>query len=79
MSKTEILQQLPKLKQQDRREIWAQLSAMDGFDARWIDEDALTSDEESLLKSRIADHPRQPETALSKHEMLARLNKRLRK
>ena len=49
MSKTEILEQLPKLTKTERQEIRLKLAELDGDD--WIDgDDPLTADEKSAAR-----------------------------
>ena len=78
MSRAEIMEELPKLSREDRRAIWNDIGAMDGFDGAWSD-DRLTPDETALIESRMDRHRRDPKSALSLEEMLARLDKRLAK
>ena len=53
MSKTEILEELPKLTKTERDEIRRRLAEIDGDN--WFDsEEPLTQDEKALLDSRIA-------------------------
>ena len=55
MSKTEIIQELPKLRPEERQEIRAKLNELDGVpEEAWIDESELTAGEKRLLDERIA-------------------------
>jgi putative addiction module component (TIGR02574 family) len=76
MSKTEILEELPKLTPEDRDEIRLKLAEIDGD--RWFDgDDPLTDEQKALIESRIEEHERNPETAIPWDEFKARLNRRL--
>ena len=53
MSKTEILEELPKLTKTERQEIRLKLAELDSDD--WLDdEDPLTVQEKALLEARLA-------------------------
>ena len=60
MSKTEILEELPKLTKEDRFEIRLMLAELDGDN--WLDDDApLTDEQKALLEVRLRDlklHPK---------------------
>jgi putative addiction module component (TIGR02574 family) len=76
MSKTEILEELPKLTSAERYEIRLKLAELEGDD--WLDDDdPLTDDEKELIESRIEAHEKNPETAIPWEEIKARLNRRL--
>ena len=76
MSKTEILEELPKLTSAERHEIRLKLAELDGED--WLDDDdPLTDEEKALIESRIEAHEKNPETAIPWDEVKARLNRRL--
>lgn len=76
MSKTEILEELPKLTSEERYEIRLKLAELDGDD--WLDDDdPLTDKEKALIESRIQAHESNPETAVPWEEVKARLNRRL--
>jgi putative addiction module component (TIGR02574 family) len=76
MSKTEILEELPKLTSAERYEIRLKLAELEGDD--WLDDDdPLTDDEKELIESRIEAHEKNPETAIPREEIKARLNRRL--
>ena len=78
MSKSEILEELPRLSPQERDEIRMRLAELDGD--RWLDdEDPLTDEEKSLIETRIAAHESNPETAIPWDEFKERLNRRLAK
>ena len=53
MSKTEILEELPKLTPEDRYEIRLKLAELDG-DGWLDDDDPLTDEEKALLEARLA-------------------------
>jgi putative addiction module component (TIGR02574 family) len=76
MSKTEILEELPKPTSAERYEIRLKLAELEGDD--WLDEDdPLTDEQKALIESRIEAHERNPETAIPWEELKARLNRRL--
>ena len=63
MSKTEILEQLPKLTPEERYEIRLKLAELDGD--RWLDDDdPLTDEQKSLLDGRLADMEQNPDTSI---------------
>jgi len=76
MSKTEILEELPKLTSAERYEIRLKLAELEGDN--WIDDDdPLTDEQKALIESRIEAHEKNPETAIPWEELKARLNRRL--
>ncbi len=68
MSKTEILEELPKLTSEERYEIRLKLAELDGDD--WLEEKAL-------IESRIQSHEKNPKTAVPWEDVKARLDRRL--
>lgn len=76
MSKTEILEELPKLTSQERYEIRLKLAELDG-DVWLDDDDPLNDGQKALIESRIEAHEKNPETAIPWEEVKARLNRRL--
>lgn len=76
MSKTEILEQLPKLTPAERREIRLKLAELDGDG--WLDaDDPLTDAEKALLEARLAAYEKDPEAGSSWEEVESRLRARL--
>jgi hypothetical protein len=75
MSKAEIIEELPKLTERERDEIAAKLRELKGDE--WMDEGELSEDDKRLIESRIAEHERNPDTAIPLQEFEARLKKRL--
>lgn len=62
MSKTEIIEELPKLTSEERHEIRLKLAELDG-DGWLDDDDPLSAEEKALLDARLADleqHPKRP-------------------
>ena len=60
MSKTEILEELPKLTKTERQEIRLRLAELDGDD--WLDnDDPLTVHEKALLEARLAAYAKDPD------------------
>ena len=76
MSKTEILEELPKLTAEERYEIRLKLAELDG-DGWLDDDDPLTDEQKALIESRIEAHEKNPEAAVPWEEFKARLNRRL--
>ena len=76
MSKTEILEELPKLTSEERHEIRLRLAELDG-DGWLDDDDTLTDEQKALIESRIEAHEKNPEAAIPWEEVMARLNRRL--
>jgi hypothetical protein len=63
MSKTEILEELPKLTPEDRQEIRLKLAELDVDD--WLDsDDPLTYREKALLEARLDDVEKHPENSI---------------
>ena len=59
MSKVEILEELPKLTHEERKEIRLKLAELDGDE--WLDNcDPLTEAEKELLEARLADIEKHP-------------------
>jgi putative addiction module component (TIGR02574 family) len=76
MSKTEILEELPKLTKTERQEIRLKLSELDGED--WLDDDdPLTTQEKALLDARLAAYAKDPDAGSSWEEVESRIRARL--
>lgn len=76
MSKTEILEELPKLTSDERREIRLKLAELDGDD--WFDaDDPLTDAERALLEARLAAYAKDPDAGSSWEEVESRIRARL--
>jgi len=76
MSKTEILEQLPKLTPDERFEIRVKLAELDGD--RWLDEDdPLTDEQKALLDARLADMEAHPEKSIRWEDVKRNLSLRL--
>lgn len=72
MSKTEILEELPKLTSEERHEIRLKLAELDGDD--WLDDDdPLTDAEKALLDARLAAYERDPDAGSSWDEVESRI------
>ena len=75
MSKTEILEELPKLTPEEREEIRLRLAELDG--KHWLDsDDPLSDKEKALLEDRLDDLEKQPEKSIPWAEAEARLKAR---
>ena len=76
MSKTEILEELPKLTKTEHQEIRvrsAELESDDGID----DEDPLTVHEKALLEERLAAYLKDPDAGSTWEEVEYRIRARL--
>jgi putative addiction module component (TIGR02574 family) len=74
MSLAEILDEIPRLTPVERQRVAEKLSELEGD---WIDgADELTPEEKHLLDSRLADHDRDPASAIPWEEVKARLQAR---
>jgi hypothetical protein len=78
MSKTEILDELPKLSARERDEIRIKLAELDG--ESWLDDDdPLTSEEKELLEARLANMEHDPERSIPWDEARKRIEAKLAK
>jgi len=76
MSKLEILEALPKLTIEERKEILLKLAELDGDS--WLDADEpLTDAEKAILKARLAAYEKDPDAGSSWTEVEARIRSRL--
>jgi len=76
MSKTEILEELPRLSPEERYEIRVKLAELDGD--RWLDDDdPLTDEQKALLDARLADMQAHPEKSIPWEEAKKSLEARL--
>jgi hypothetical protein len=76
MSKTEILEELPKLTKTERQEIRLRLAELDSED--WLDdEDQLTLQEKALLEARLAAYAKDPDAGSTWEEVEGRIRARL--
>ena len=66
MSKAEILEELPKLKPEERLEVLEKIYQLEGIaEEAWLDaDDPLTDAEKALTDSRLEAHQRDPEGAI---------------
>ena len=71
MSKAEILEALPKLSPEERREIRAKLKELD--DEEWLDDGELSEDEKAIIEARLDEYDRHPEAGSSWDEAKARI------
>ena len=75
MSKTEILEELPKLTKTERQEIRLRLAELD---EDWIDdEDLFTIPEEALLDARLVAYANDPDAGSSWDEVENRIRARV--
>ena len=80
MSKAEILQELPKLKPEERQEIRAKLNELDdASEQSWLDDGGLTPAEKAFLDARLAECAKDPQLGSSWEEVEARLLAKLRR
>ena len=76
MSKTEILEELPKLTKMERQEIRLRLAEIDSDD--WLDnEEPLTVQEKALLEARLASYAKDPDASSTWEEVETRIRARL--
>ena len=76
MSKTEILEELPKLTKTERQEIRLRLAELDSDD--WLDdEDPLTVHGKALLEARLAAYSKDPDAGSTWEEVESRLRTRV--
>ena len=75
MSKTEILEELPRLTREERFEIRLKLAELDG-DAWLDDDDPLTDEQKALLEARLVDMKQHPEKSSPWEEAKRRLEER---
>ena len=76
MSKTEILEELPKLTKTERQEIRLRLAELDSDD--WLDdEDPLTIREKALLEARLIAYAKDPDAGSTWEEVEDRIRARL--
>ena len=78
MSKTEILEELPKLTAEERHEIRLKLAELDG-DGWLDDDDPLTDEQKALLEARLADMEQHPERSIPWEEAKRRIEARFGK
>ena len=70
MSKTEILEELPKLTKTERQEIRSRLAELDSED--WLDnEEPLTVHEKDLFETRLAAYAKDPDVGSTWEEVRA--------
>ena len=77
MSKTQILDELPRLKTEDRQEILDKLLELEG--AGWIADSDLADEERQLIESRLEAHRRNPDAVVPWEDVEAKLLARLGK
>jgi hypothetical protein len=76
MSKTEILQELPKLTKTERQEIRLRLAGLDSDD--WLDDQgSLTVQEKALLDARLAAYANDPDADSTWREVEGRIRAHL--
>lgn len=76
MSKTEILEELPKLTKTERQEIRLRLAELDSDG--WVDdEDPLTQHEKAILDARLAAYANDPDAGSTWEEVEGRIRARL--
>jgi len=75
MSKTEILDELPKLTKTERQEIRLRLAELDSED--WLDDEPLTVQEKALLEARLAAYAKDPDAGSTWEEVEGRIRARL--
>jgi hypothetical protein len=77
MSKTEILEELPKLTKTERQKIRLRLAELDSDD--WLDdEEPLMVHEKALLEARLASYAKDPEVGGTSEEVEGRIRTHLK-
>jgi putative addiction module component (TIGR02574 family) len=71
MVKAEILEALPKLSPEERREIRAKLNELD--DEEWSDNGELSEQEKAIIEARLDEYDKNPEAGSSWEEAKARI------
>ena len=71
MSKSEILDELPKLTPEERQEVRLRLAELDNDD--WLDDGALTAAEKALIEQRFRDLETDPQSSIPWKEAEIRL------
>ena len=71
MIKAEILEALPKLSPEERREIRAKLNEFD--DEEWFDNGELSEQEKAIIEARLDEYDKNPEAGSSWEEAKARV------
>lgn len=71
MSKTEILEELPKLTAEDRQEIRLRLAELDQDD--WLDDGELTDEEKAIIDARLDACERHPGAFIPWEQARARI------
>jgi putative addiction module component (TIGR02574 family) len=71
MIKAEILEALPKLSPEERREIRAKLNELDTEE--WFDDGELSEQEKAKIEARLDEYDRNPEAGSSWEEAKARV------
>jgi putative addiction module component (TIGR02574 family) len=71
MTKTEILEALPKLNAEERREIRWKLNELEG--ETWFDNGELSEQEKAIIEARLDEYDRNPEVGSSWEEAKARI------
>ena len=77
MSKTAILEELPKLTAEERQEIRLRMAELDGDD--WLDDGELSQEEKRVIEERVADLERNPAASIPWAVAEARLTARFGK
>jgi hypothetical protein len=78
VSKADILAELPKLSKDERHEIRVKLAEMDSGD--WLDaDDPLSEAHKEVVDSRLTEHERNPQSAISLQEFQERLAAKLKR
>ena len=71
MIKAEILEALPKLSPEERREIRAKLNELDTEE--WFDNGELSEQEKAIIEARLDEYDKNPEDGSSWEEAKARV------
>jgi putative addiction module component (TIGR02574 family) len=79
MSKAEILEELPRLKPEERQEVLEKICQLDRLAGdEWLDDAGLSNADKALLETRLAAYAKDPDAGSSWEEVEARIRAKLK-
>jgi putative addiction module component (TIGR02574 family) len=79
MSKAEILEELPRLKPEERQEVLEKICELDHLAGdEWLDDAGLSDADKALLETRLAAYEKDPDAGSSWEEVEARIRAKLK-
>ena len=79
MSKAEILEELPRLKPEERQEVLEKICQLDRLAGDgWLDDAGLSDADKALLETRLAAYEKDPYAGSSWEEVEARIRAKLK-